>query len=61
MASLLDHSRKPEKKTCAVFLCRNTGGSHGLPTLHDPGRRKHTQQHAGARYGGNRRKNDPWP
>ena len=61
VASMLGNSRKPKKKTRAVFLCPNTGGSHGLPTLHDPGRRSHTQQHARARYGGNSRKKDPRP
>ena len=64
VASLLGHSRQAKKKqptTRAVFVCTNTGGTHGLPTLHDPGRRSHTQQHARARYAGNSRKKDPRP
>ena len=61
VASLLGHSRKQKETTRAVFLCSNTGGSHGLPTLHDPRRESHTQQHARARYGENSRKKDPRP
>ena len=62
VASLLGHSHKPKKKTTrAVFLCTGTGGTHGLPTLHDPGRGSDTKQLARARYGGNSRKEDPRP
>ena len=50
-----------KKKTRAVFLCPNTGGTHALPTLHDPERRSHIRQHARARYGENSRKKDPRP
>ena len=50
VASLLGHSQKRN----AVFSCTNTGGSDGLPTLHNQGRRSHTWQHARGRYGGDR-------
>ena len=46
VASLLGQGHKQKKTTRAVFLCPNPGGTHGLPTLHNQGRRSHTQQHA---------------
>ena len=59
MASLLGHSHKKNQTKCAVFLGPNTGGSHGLPTLHDPGRGSHSQQHARARYGEEQQQEKP--
>ena len=59
VASLLGHIRKNKPNT--VFLCTNSAGKPGLPTLQNPGRRSHTQQHARARYGWDRRMKDPRP
>ena len=50
---------QPQKN--AVFLCPNTGGSLGPPSLQTQGRGSDTQHYARDRYGVDRRKKDPQP